>query len=127
MAETFSPAPSPLIASDRVQGTAVYDPSGNRLGRIETLMLDKVAGTVEYAVLSFGGFLGLGSSHYPLPWNRLRYDTGLGGYVVDVTETQLATAPSFSQEGPVDWSDRQWGERLRGYYGPAPYGSRDGM
>ncbi|KAA2214886.1 PRC-barrel domain-containing protein [Teichococcus oryzae] len=118
---------SPLIASDRVEGTAVYDPAGNRLGSVRTLMIDKVAGTVEYAVLSFGGFLGLGASSYPLPWNRLRYDIGLGGYVVDVTEAQLANAPSFAPDKPVDWSDNDWGERVRDHYGPSPYGSRDGL
>ncbi|WP_157135912.1 PRC-barrel domain-containing protein [Teichococcus cervicalis] len=116
-----------LIASDRVEGTAVYDPSGNKLGAIERLMIDKVAGRVEYAVLSFGGFLGFNASHYPLPWGRLRYDTGLGGYVVDVTEAQLAAAPSYPRDQPVDWSDQGWGETLRGHYGPSPYGSRDGL
>ncbi|MXP62165.1 PRC-barrel domain containing protein [Roseomonas sp. M0104] len=120
-------ASSHLISSDRVEGTAVYDPSGNRLGSIETLMIDKVSGTVEYAVLSFGGFLGIGSSHYPLPWNKMRYDIGLGGYVVDVTEEQLKGAPSFHREETVDWSDASWGEKVRGYYGPSPYGSRDGL
>jgi sporulation protein YlmC with PRC-barrel domain len=121
------PTGAPLISSDRVEGTAVYDVSGNRLGAVETLMIDKASGHVEYAVLSFGGFLGLGSSHYPLPWARLRYDTKLGGYVVDVTEAQLAEAPSFPRDETVDWSDSGWGERLRGHYGPTPYGSRDGL
>lgn len=116
-----------LIGSDRVEGTAVFDPAGNRLGSIQTLMIDKISGAVEYAVLSFGGFLGIGSSHYPLPWNKLRYDIGLGGYVVDVTEEQLQGAPSYRQEETVDWSDATWGEKVRGYYGPSPYGSRDGL
>ncbi|HWX48694.1 MAG TPA: PRC-barrel domain-containing protein [Roseomonas sp.] len=116
-----------LISSDRVEGTAVYDPSGKRLGSIQTLMIDKISGMVEYAVLSFGGFLGIGSSHYPLPWNKLRYDIGLSGYVVDVTEEQLRSAPSFRREETVDWSDAAWGEKVRGYYGPSPYGSRDGL
>lgn len=114
-----------LISSDRVEGTAVFDPSGNRLGSIEALMIDKVRGVVEYAVLSFGGFLGIGSSHYPLPWDQLRYDIGLGGYVADVSAEQLQQAPSFRREEAVDWSDQQWGERVRGFYGPSPYGSRD--
>lgn len=117
---------SHLIASDRVEGTAVYDTSGNRLGSIRNLMIDKVKGTVEYAVLSFGGFLGIGASQYPLPWSKLRYDIGLGGYVVDVTEEQLQGAPSYEGDETVDWSDANWGEKVRGYYGPSPYGSRDG-
>jgi len=117
---------SHLIASDRVEGTAVFDPSGHRLGSIRNLMIDKVGGTVEYAVLSFGGFLGIGASQYPLPWNKLRFDIGLGGYVVDVTEEQLKDAPSYERDEAVDWSDANWGEKVRGYYGPSPYGSRDG-
>lgn len=116
-----------LIASDRVEGTAVYDTSGNRLGSIDTLMIDKVRGHVQYAVLSFGGFLGFGGSHFPLPWDQLRYDVGLGGYVVDLTEEQLADAPSYRSGETVDWSDEQWGGRVRGYYGLSPYGSRDGL
>ncbi|WP_245870113.1 PRC-barrel domain-containing protein [Teichococcus rhizosphaerae] len=118
---------SGLISSDRVEGTAVFDTSGNRLGSISTLMIDKVRGRVEYAVLSFGGFLGFGGSRFPLPWDQLRYDTGLGGYVVDVTEEQLAEAPSFKPDEAIDWSDERWGSEVRGYYGPSPYGSRDGL
>lgn len=116
-----------LISSNRVEGTAVFDTSGNRLGSIDTLMIDKVRGKVEYAVLSFGGFLGFGGSHFPLPWDQLRYDVGLGGYVVDVTEEQLVEAPSFKADETVDWSDERWSSRVRGYYGPSPYGSRDGL
>ena len=82
-----------LIGSDKVEGTAVYGRDGNKIGSIERVMIDKTSGRVSYAVLGFGGFLGLGNDHYPLPWQSLEYDTRLGGYVTAVTESQLQGAP----------------------------------
>ena len=69
-----------LIGSDKVEGTPVYRSNGERVGRIERVMIDKISGRVSYAVLGFGGFLGIGNDHYPLPWQSLKYDTQLGGY-----------------------------------------------
>jgi hypothetical protein len=83
-----------LIGSDKVEGTAVYGADRTKIGSIERVMIDKASGKVSYAVLSFGGFLGIGDDHYPLPWQSLKYDTSLGGYVTGVTETQLKGAPS---------------------------------
>ena len=74
-----------LIASDKVEGTAVYNRAGESLGSVYTVMIDKYSGQVAYAVMSFGGFLGIGERYHPLPWKALTYDTRLGGYVVDVT------------------------------------------
>jgi hypothetical protein len=68
-----------LIGSDKVEGTAVYGADRNKIGSIERVMIDKPSGKVSYAVLSFGGFLGIGDEHYPLPWQSLKYDTSLGG------------------------------------------------
>jgi len=68
-----------LIGSDKVEGTAVYDAKGEHIGSIERVMIDKVSGQVAYAVLQFGGFLGLGSDYYPIPWESLKYDISLGG------------------------------------------------
>ena len=78
-----------LIGSDKVEGTAVYDAKGERMGTIKRVMLEKRSGQVAYAVLSFGGFLGLGSDSYPIPWDALKYDTSLGGYRINITEQQL--------------------------------------
>ena len=78
-----------LIESDRVSGTNVYDLNGNHLGSIERLMLEKRGGRVSYAVLSFGGFLGIGDDHYPIPWEKLDYNEDLDGYEVDITEDQI--------------------------------------
>ena len=79
-----------LIASSKVEGTAVFDREGAQIGTILNFMVDKVSGQVAYAVMSFGGFLGLGESHHPLPWRALTYDVNLGGYVVDLDGTALA-------------------------------------
>jgi hypothetical protein len=82
-----------LIASDKVEGTAVYDTSGKHIGKIERLMIDKRSGQVTCAVLSFGGLFGLGADHYPLPWPRLTYDRGLDGYRAAITEAEIKGAP----------------------------------
>ncbi|HMI95991.1 MAG TPA: PRC-barrel domain-containing protein [Micropepsaceae bacterium] len=86
-----------LIASDKVEGTAVYGADRKKIGRIENLMIDKWTGQVAYAVLSFGGFFGAGSEHYPLPWSMLKYDEELGGYVTPITKDQLKNAPKFGE------------------------------
>jgi hypothetical protein len=75
-----------LIASDRVEGTPVRRVGGEKIGTIERLMIDKLSGNVAYAVLSFGGFLGLGQKHAPIPWARLAYDRALGAYRLDLTD-----------------------------------------
>lgn len=108
-----------LISADKVEGTAVFGAGGHRLGAIETLMIDKARGTVEYAVLSYGGVLGFGARHYPLPWQQLHYDTGLGGYVVGLTEEELREAPSYAPDESVNLAEADWGERVHSYYGPS--------
>ena len=72
-----------LISSRRVEGTDVYNSRGDHLGTIEHVMIDKLTGQVSYAVMSFGGFLGIGEKYHPLPWQVLEYDTSKGGYIVE--------------------------------------------
>lgn len=105
-----------LIASDKVEGTAVYNRQGDRLGSVSNFMVDKQSGTVRYAVLSFGGFLGVGKEHYPLPWSMLSYDTHKGGYVIDLDKSLLDNAPSY-QEGREPAYDRDYGRNVYDYYG----------
>ena len=112
---------SSLISSDKVEGTAVYDRKGEKLGSIHTVMIDKVSGKVAYAVMSFGGFLGIGDRYHPLPWNTLKYDTSRGGYAVDVDPTRLKEAPSYSRNEAPNWSDQSWGRQVHDYYGTRPY------
>ena len=85
-----------LISSEDVQGTNVYGVGDEAIGEIDHLLIDKVSGRVVYAVMSFGGFLGLGHSHYPIPWSALKYDTNLGGYRTGITEAQLRDAPELA-------------------------------
>jgi hypothetical protein len=106
-----------LIGSDKVDGTAVFGADNQQIGSIERVMIDKISGKVSYAVLSFGGFLGIGDDHYPLPWQSLKYDTDLGGYVTGITEDQLRGAPKYGNDNTWDWSDRSATRSVNGYYG----------
>ncbi len=108
-----------LIASNKVEGTAVYNRQGEHLGSVYNFMVDKFTGQVAYAVMSFGGFLGIGERYHPLPWKKLDYDTGMGGFVVDLDRSQLEKAPSYGlSEDP--WRDPAYGRDVYGYYG-VPY------
>lgn len=108
-----------LIASNRVEGTAVYDRAGERLGDVYNLMIDKHSGQVAYAVMSFGGFLGIGESYHPLPWKSLDYSTKQGGFVVDVTREQLEGAPQYGRDDDP-WRDPAYGRSVHDHYG-VPY------
>jgi len=91
-------APShPLIESDHIEGTAVFDVTGKRIGSIKRLVIDKVTGHVAYAVTRFGGFLGVGAEVHTIPWEQLHYDTALHGYHTNITEARLRKAPEFSR------------------------------
>ena len=85
-----------LISSEDVQGTDVYGIGDEAIGQIDHLLIEKISGRVAYAVMSFGGFLGLAHSHYPIPWSALKYDTALQGYRTGITESQLKDAPSLA-------------------------------
>ena len=106
-----------LISSQKVDGTAVYNRGGDRLGTIDHLMIDKFTGQVEYAVMSSGGFLGIGDSYNPVPWKSLVYDVNLGGYVMDADRARLEQAPRFQSTGRPNWSDRAYTERVDQYWG----------
>ncbi|MGY3694930.1 sporulation protein YlmC with PRC-barrel domain [Bradyrhizobium sp. USDA 3240] len=106
-----------LIGSDKVEGTAVYGSDERKIGSIERVMIDKTSGRVSYAVLGFGGFLGLGNDHYPLPWQSLKYDTRLGGYVTGVTESQLRGAPKYGNDRDWNWADNGRTRAVDDYYG----------
>ena len=105
-----------LISSDKVEGTSVYDRQGTSLGSVQTVMIDKYSGQVAYAVMSFGGFLGIGERYHPLPWRALTYDTAQGGYVVDISREQLERAPSYGRD-EAPWSDPSYGRSVHDYYG----------
>ena len=105
-----------LIASDKVEGTAVYSRSGEHVGSIYNFMVDKITGQVSYVVMSFGGFLGLGERFYPLPWKTLTYDLERGGYVIDINREQLERAPSYAA-GEDPWKDPEHRRNIFGFDG----------
>lgn len=109
-----------LIGSDKVEGTAVYGTDEKKIGKLERVMLDKASGKVAYAVLSFGGFLGMGEDYYPTPWSLLKYDTNLGGYRTNLTKDQLEKAPKYSQSTSWNWN-RDNDRRVYDYYKTQPY------
>lgn len=108
-----------LIASDRVEGTKVYRPNGDKIGKLHHFMVSKRSGQVEYAVLSFGGFLGMGEEFRPVPWDALDYETDLGGYVVSAEEDTLKNSPNYLADREPTW-DRAYAGHVYGYWG-VPY------
>ena len=105
-----------LIGSDKVEGTTVYGRDDTKIGTVKRIMIDKISGKVAYAVVSFGGFLGMGEEYFPMPWATLKYDTGLGGYRVNMTEDQLRGAPRFNRNTDWNWSDRTRDRTIHDYY-----------
>ena len=106
-----------LIGSDKVEGTAVYGIDNSKIGSIERVMIDKVSGRVSYAVRGFGGILGLGNDHYPLPWQSLKYDADLGGYRTGLTTDQLRGAPIYREANDWNWGDEARIRAVNAYYG----------
>lgn len=111
-----------LIGSDKVEGTAVYRADGTKIGQIERVMIDKTSGKVAYAVMSFGGFLGIGADYYPLPWSALTYNERLDGYECNISEEQLKGAPHYSQHENWDWTNPERGRSVHEYYRVPPLG-----
>ena len=105
-----------VISSDKVEGTSVYDTAGDKLGSIDDLMIDKHSGHVHYAVLEFGGFLGMGTDRYPIPWSMLKYDTAKDGYVVPLDKERLKDAPRYADDRRPDYTN-EFGKSVNGYYG----------
>lgn len=109
-----------LIGSDKVEGTNVYGADESKIGEIDRVMIDKITGKVAYAVMSFGGFLGMGEDYYPVPWPMLKYDTNLGGYRVGLTRDLLDRAPRYKSENDWNWT-RENDARVYQYYKVQPY------
>ncbi len=111
-------SPNTLVSSSEVDGTEVYSRNGDEIGHVDHIMIDKKSGTVAYAVMHFGGFLGFGEDTHHVPWKKLDYDVSKGGYVTDITEEQLKGAPARAS----DWStNRDWEQRTHEYYRVPPY------
>jgi sporulation protein YlmC with PRC-barrel domain len=106
---------SDIISSSRVEGTPVYNPKGDKLGSIDHLEIEKRSGQVRYAVLEFGGFLGVGSDRYPLPWSMLKYDTDKDGYVVPLEKDRLEKAPRYASDQLPPFTD-EYGRKVYSYW-----------
>jgi sporulation protein YlmC with PRC-barrel domain len=110
-----------LVASDRVEGTAVRRSDGQKIGTIERLMIDKLSGKVAYAILSFGGILGMGRKHLPVPWSRMQYSPFLEAYEINLTDDELGKAPSYAADKDFDWGNREREMEIHEYYKARTY------
>jgi hypothetical protein len=109
-----------IIRAAQVQGTAVTNQSNEDLGSIRDVVLDKFDGSVRYAVLEFGGFLGMGSKLFALPWELLNYDQRVDAYVLDIEKEVLRQAPGFDSDNWPDMGAVEFDAGLRTYYGLSP-------
>ena len=110
-----------LIASDRVERTVVRRSDGTKIGTIERLMIDKVSGKVAYAVLGFGGFMGVGVKHIPVAWDRMKYGVVLDAYEINLSDDELSRAPSFEADKDFDWGYREDVIANLNFYRTPPY------
>jgi sporulation protein YlmC with PRC-barrel domain len=122
MVESTSITSGTLIAAEKVNGTNVYNPAGEKLGSVDDIMIDKVSGRAIYAVMSFGGFLGMGEKYHPLPWSTLKYDEQMGGYVVNLDKRQLEGAPTYDRGSDFAWTP-DYGRKVDQYYKAPSYWS----
>ena len=106
----------PMHLFQQGRGNSGYNANGDKLGSIGDVVIDKVSGQVRYAALEFGGFLGVGTDRYPIPWSMLKYDTGLDGYVVPLKKEQLEKAPRYTHTSMPEYND-EYGRKVYDYYG----------
>ncbi len=120
MSDATSITSGTLIAAEKVNGTNVYDLAGDKLGSVDDIMIDKASGRAIYAVMSFGGFLGMGEKFHPLPWAKLKYDEQKGGYVVNLDKKVLEGAPYYDSDRDFAWTP-DYGRKVDSYYGTPSY------
>ncbi|NMG68002.1 PRC-barrel domain containing protein [Azoarcus indigens] len=121
--ETRTPrGPGPdVMAASTLQGDAVVNADGEDLGKIKEIMIDVPSGRVAYAVLSSGGFLGLGDKLYAIPWMALTLDIGRKCFVLDVDAERLKNAPGFDKDSWPSMADTTWASEVHAYYGQRAY------
>ena len=106
-----------LMGADTLIGNAVYNHKGEDLGEIKEIMLDMRSGTVGYAVMAMGGFLGMGEKFFAVPWNALKLDSEQKVFVLNVEKERFKDAPGFDKEKWPDMADQAWAKRIHFYYG----------
>jgi sporulation protein YlmC with PRC-barrel domain len=109
------------IRASRVIGTEVYNADGEHIGEIKDVMLEKTDSSIMFAVIGFGGFLGIGEKYHALPWSTLDYDPDMGGYVVPFTKDELKAAPSHSINDLTEGDGRSYRDESYEYYRVKPY------
>ena len=110
-----------LMGADTLVGNDVYNHKDEDLGDIKEIMLDMRSGKVGYAVLSFGGFLGMGEKLFAVPWNALTLDTNNKRFVLKVEKDRLKLAPGFDKDKWPNMADPTWAKEIHAYYGTEPY------
>ena len=114
-----------LMGAHTLTGNDVYNHKEEDLGDIKEIMLDMRSGRVAYAVLSFGGFMGLGDKLFAVPWNALKLDTHNKRFVLNAEKSRLETAPGFDKDEWPNMSDPSWQKDIHTYYGTSPYSDSD--
>lgn len=118
----LSAGPGPqLMGADTLIGNDVCNQNDEDLGDIKEIMLDVSSGRVAYAVLSFGGFLGMGEKLFAVPWSALTLDTVNKRFVLAVDKDRLSQAPGFDKDNWPDMQDPTWSQEIHAYYGTKPY------
>jgi sporulation protein YlmC with PRC-barrel domain len=110
-----------VLSASTLAGDQVQNSAGENLGKVDEIMIDIPSGKVAYAVLSFGGFLGMGNKLFAVPWSALRVDEDKKHFVLDVDKKKLENAPGFDKDNWPDMADITWGTGIFSYYGVAPY------
>ncbi|HEX5311961.1 PRC-barrel domain-containing protein [Aquabacterium sp.] len=113
------PGPN-LMGADTLVGNDVCNLKDEKLGEIKDIMLDISSGRIRYAVLSFGGFMGMGEKLFAVPWSALKLDTQNKRFVLDVDKDKLESAPGFDKDHWPDMADSSWAESIHSYYGTKP-------
>ncbi len=110
-----------IMGADTLIGNDVYNLSDENLGDIKEIMLDMRSGRIGYAVLSFGGFLGMGDKLFAVPWNALKLDTENKRFTLNVERDRLENAPGFDKDKWPNMADQAWASEIHSYYGTKPY------
>lgn len=110
-----------VLSASTLEGNSVRNSAGEDLGKIEDIMIDIPTGRVAYAVLSFGGFLGIGNKLFAMPWEALSLDEDAHEFVLNVDRSMLESAPGFDKDNWPDMADASWGEQIYSHYGYKPY------
>ena len=110
-----------VLSASTLTGDKVVNAAGEDLGKIDEIMIDTPTGRIAYAVLSFGGFLGMGNKLFAIPWDKFALDEQNKQFVLNIDRTKLEQAPGFDKDNWPDMADPSWGSRIYSYYGSHPY------